>query len=228
MELSQEGGHKPGRKPGQRRRTKLEIARDRNLINELRLLKRKPISEISRIISAQYLEEIVDDDAGTNRDGKRPPAVGVQQVRKELEGAIEDYKDSMVDEIHAKRLEAIRAWDMLAGRAWEEYEKSCRDGVTKTSETQNHPEHGEITKEKEVTIFKQVGDPRFINIATLCLDKKAELESIIPPRKTALTNPDGTEPFKFEGMEELERLSALAKELLEPGRGSDALPELPK
>jgi hypothetical protein len=225
MELQNEGGAKPGRKPGQRRRTPLEIARDRAEITNLRLLKRKSVSEISAIISARYLDEIVDEETGLNAEGKRPPHVGLKQVRNELEGAIEDYKDSMVDEIHAKRLEAIRRYDRIAGLAFEEYEKSALDGVTKTAETQNHPEHGEITKEKEVTVFKTVGDPRFLNLYTVCLDKVAELESIIPPRKTALTNPDGTEPFKFEGMEELKRLEALANELLNPSSG-DKLKEI--
>jgi hypothetical protein len=64
-----------------------------------------------------------------------------------------------------------------------------------------------------------------LNLYTVCLDKVAELESIIPPRKTALTNPDGTEPFKFEGMEELKRLEALANELLNPSSG-DKLKEI--
>ncbi len=225
MELQNEGGAKPGRRPGQRRRTPLEIARDRAEITTLRLLKRKSVSEISAIISERYLEEIVDEETGLNADGKRPPHVGLKQVRNELEGAIEDYKDSMVDEIHAKRLEAIRRYDRVAGFAFEEYEKSAQDGVTKTSEVTNNAEHGETTKEKEVTVFKQVGDPRFLNIYTQCLDKVAELESIIPPRKTALTNPDGTEPFKFEGAEELKRLTALADELLNPASG-DKLPEV--
>ena len=42
----------------------------------------------------------------------------------------------------------------------------------------------------------------------------------MPPRKTTLTNPDGTEPFKFEGVEEFKRLAALADELLNPQSGN--------
>jgi hypothetical protein len=226
MELPKaEGGRKPGRKPGQRRRTPLEIARDRAYINKLRLLHRKSISEISILVSAQYADEIADPDTGLDRDGKLPPHIGVKQVRKELDGAIQDYKELMADEITAKRLEAIRRYESLAALAIEEYEKSATDKLTKTSETTTHPEYGEITKDREVVESKYVGDPRYLSIHATCVDRIAELEAIVPPKKTALTNPEGTEPFKFEGAEELRRLNALAEELLNPSSKNN-LPEV--
>lgn len=224
MELQNEGGSKPGRKPGQRRRTRLEIARDRAKINTLRLLYRKSVSEISSIISDQYLNAELDED-GLDKDGKRPPHVGVKQVRNELEGAIRDYKEEMADEIHSKRLEVIRRYDSLAGLAHAEYEASKADKVVNTTEESENEETGTTSKKREVREPRVVGDPRFINIAVTCIDRIAELESVIPPRKTALTNPDGTEPFRFEGAEEFKRLSALAAELLDPARG-DKLQEI--
>lgn len=186
---------------------------------------RKSISEIARIISAQYEDEIVDHETGLNAEGKRPPHVGRKQVAIELDKSVEDFKEHRADEIYAKRLGVIRQLEMLAGYAFEEYEKSKADKVIKTSETTDHPEHGEITKEKEVTEFRAVGDKGFLSIALACTEKIAELEAIIPPRKTALTNPDGTEPFKFEGDEELKRLAALADQLLHPSSG-DKLQEV--
>lgn len=224
MELPSGGKEKPGRKPGQRRRTRLEIARDRAKINTLRLLYRKSVSEISAIISEQYLEVGLDPETGLDADGKRPPHVGVKQVRNELEGAITDYKDGMVEEIHAKRLEAIRRYDSLAGLAFAEYEASKADKVVKTKEESETPE-GTATKEREVREARIVGDKGFLSVAITCVDRIAELEAIVPPRKTALTNPDGTEPFKFEGAEELRRLTALAEELLNPA-SKDKLPEV--
>lgn len=223
MELPNGGKEKPGRKPGQRRRTRLEIARDRAKINTLRLLYRKSVSEISAIISEQYLEGL-DEETGLDADGKRPPHVGLKQVRHELEGAIVDYKEGMVEEIHAKRLDAIRRYDALAGLAFAEYEASKADKVVKTTEESHNPEFGTTNKEREVIETRIVGDKGFLSIAITCTDRIAELEAIVPPRKTALTNPDGTEPFKFEGAEELRRLGALAEELLNPA-SKDKLPE---
>lgn len=219
MELATEGG-KRGRKPGQRRRTPLEIQRDRTLINDLRLLRRKSLSEIALIISAQYLADpTIDAATGLDKDGKRPPHVGKKQVAKEIEGAIEDYKEGRADDIHTKRLELIRRYEKLAGYAIEEYEASKAPRVIKTETESTGGEAGPTSSSKEVVEPRVVGDPRFYTIAISCVDKVAELEAAIPPRKTALTNPDGTEPFKFEGLEELKRLEHLAAMLLEPQSG---------
>lgn len=221
MELQNEDYKPRGRRPGQRRRTKLEIARDRSLINRLRLFNRKSLSEISETVSAQYLTEIVDQDAGTDKDGKRIPHVGLKQVRNELEGAVEDFKETRADEIYAKRLEVIRRYETIAGLAADEYEKSKGDRVIETfskSESDN-PEIGTTETSKTVREPRVVGDKGYLNIIVDCTNKIAELEAVIPPRKTALTSPDGTEPFKFEGTEELKRLAALAEELLAPESG---------
>lgn len=201
------------------------MERDRTLINELRLLRRRSVTEIARIVSDQYLEEIADEETGLNVEGKRPPHVGKKQVAIELDKIVEEYKENRADEIYAKRLGVIRQYEALAGICYEEYEKSKADKLTTHKETTQHPEYGEITKDKEVVETRLVGDKGYLSLIVNCTDKIAELEAIIPPRKTALTNPDGTEPFKFEGAEELRRLSALADELLNPA-SKDKLPEV--
>lgn len=224
MELQEtRGKQSPGRKPGQRRRSPLEIARDRSLIVDLRLMRRKTLQEIADIVSAQYLEEIADQETGLDKDGKRPPSVMPRQVRVELEKSVEDYKETRAEEIHAKRLELIRRYDRMSAFAFEEYDKSAVDRVTTMTEETSSAEHGSSTKERETTEQRPTGDKGFLSIAVTCIDRIAELEAVIPPRKTALTNPEGTEPFKFEEPEELKRLGALAKLLTAPGNGSDVI-----
>lgn len=223
MELPEAQNRKaPGRKPGQRRRTKLEIARDRAEIVELRLLHRKSITEIAEAVSAKYLEEIVDQEAGTDRDGKVVPHLGFKQIKIELDHSIEDYKDTMAEDIQSKRRELIRQFELLGGMTYREYEKSKAPKIVKTAEERDSQEGGASTMIKEVTEERVVGDPRFLSLTIQCRDKVAELEAAYPPKKTTLTNVDGTEPFQFEGTEEFKRLAALAGELLRP-TGIDAL-----
>lgn len=183
------------------------------------------VSNIAELITARYALQIADEETGLDKDGKRPPSVKNKQVRNELEGALGDYKESRADEIHAKRLETIRQYEELGMYAFEEYEKSRADRIIKTSIETDNPEHGTTTTEKEVIEARVVGDKGFLFIVRDCKDRIAELEAVVPPRKTTLTNPDGTEPFKFEGAEEFKRLAALAEELLNPHRGADTLPE---
>jgi hypothetical protein len=225
MELPTEGEKlKRGRRAGQRRRTPLELARDRSLINHLRLLERRSLTEIAEIVSKQYEAEVADEETGLNKEGKLPPRIKRKQVAFELEKVVEEFKEGRAEEIHGKRLELIRRYEQLAGYAYREYEASKSPKVVKTSEKGSGPEGG-FNKKRTVREERAVGDKGFLYLYRECTDRIAELEAAIPPKKTALTNPDGTEPFKFEGVDELKRLAALADTLLAP-QSHDKLPEV--
>lgn len=224
MELPRGEREKPGTKPGTRKRTRLEIARDRTDINHMRLMERRTISEISAFLCERYLLE-ADPDTGLNKEGKRPPSVRNKQVTLELGKAIDDFKESRADEIHAKRLTAIRQYEAMAGLAYREYQASKAPRVVSTETETTGGEAGTINQTREVIEARVTGDKGFLNIVLECTNRVAELEAIIPPRKTAFTNPEGTEPFKFEGTEEMKRLGALAQQLLHPESG-DKLKEL--
>lgn len=227
MDLPKEGKGRTGRLPGTRLRTALEKERDRTEINNLRLIYRMSVTEIARIVTARYAEQIVEPlEAGLDKEGKRPPRVQVKQVRLELRAAILDYQDERATEIHGKRLEAIRAYESFGRYVMSEYEKSKGDRVI-TTETESESTEGTVNTTKTVTEPRAVGDKGFVQIGLQCLDRIVELEAVIPPRKLAMTNPEGTEAFKFEGTEEFKRLAALAQELLLPERQIEGERKLP-
>ncbi len=58
------------------------------------------------------------------------------------------------------------------------------------------------------------GDRGYLELALKCKSEIIDLEGSRPPRKTALTNPDGTKPYDaFGDSEELKRLNSLFTEL---------------
>lgn len=213
MELKNEGGNssdlqqpkKRGRKPGQRKRTQLELARDRYEIEKLRLRYRMPPVKIAEHINKFYEDEIPEE-------GKLPPHLSIQQVKHEIMLATKGYRELESEIITEKRLELIRQFYDLATQSQERYDASVADRITTTSEERvKDSETTTVTKE---TVVNTDGNARYLDIKKECLKFIAELEAVLPPRKTALTNPDGTEPFQFEGVEELKRLAALAAEVL--------------
>lgn len=186
---------------GRRRRTKLEIARDRAEIERLRLRYRMPPLQIVEKIAEFYQDE--DED--------KRPTVGFEQVKKEIKAATEDYQNLENLEIKQKRQELIRQFYDLAIQCQEQYDKSLADRVTKVTEGRSNKEKGDSTLTRETTVNTD-GNARYLEIKLHCLKFIAELEATIPPKKIAPTNPDGTDAFKFEGAEELKRLAALARE----------------
>ena len=194
---------------GRRRRTKQEIARDRAEIEKLRLRYRlKPTQIVEKI--KEFYTDGLDEDGREIESGKFPPTVGFEQVKKEIQASTKEFVESRYETIQEKRTEIIRQFEDLAVFCQERYDSSIVDKVTITKEERN--KEGEVTTvEKEVTVNTD-GNARYLDIKKYCLQSIAELEAVIPPKKFAPTNPDGTEAFKFTGDEELKRLEALIKE----------------
>jgi hypothetical protein len=223
MELGEEGGKpqkkKPGRKPGQRTRTGLELARDRAEMERLRLRYRYTPYRIAEEINKFYKDEPEESFDDKGRLILRPH-VSHKQVEADLLKAKEYYQALQFETTQEKRLEIIRQFYDLAAYCQERYDASIEDKITKMSESRDSSEKGNTSTERE-TIVNTDGNPRYLEIKSFCLKFIAELEAVIPPKKIAPTNPDGTEGYKFEGGEELKRLAALAIEagaLLPPAK----------
>lgn len=206
MELS---SGKPGKKKGQRRRTLLEIARDRREMVRLRLRKRLTLNEIAIEINKYYADE-ADVDPET---GKSKPEIKWQTVKRELKKAVKEFQDEEETEVQLKRREVSRQFLDLMALAHEEYEKSKTDKIVKTSQ-ESTKEGAVSTLEKEVIEVRSTGNPSFLRLAYDCVFAHAEMEAVIPPKKIAPTNPEGTLPYEFDGGEEFRRLRAIAAELM--------------
>lgn len=206
---TESGGARPSPRAGRRQRTPLEMARDREKITRLRLVNRLHVNVIADIISKQYEGE-------ENPEGKLAPQIGVEQIRKELTRSKTDFEREQLKTILEKRAALIREYRALEAYCMERYDATLCKKITKTTEEKegSTPNGGNNSVTRKTVKQNTDGDKGYIDLAERCKWRVAELEAIIPPRKTALTNPEGTEAFKFETGEEWKRLTALSAELL--------------
>lgn len=195
---------------GRRKRTPLEIALDRQLIVRLKLVNHLPNVLIAERVNKQYKKRAPDSK------GREAPQISVELVKKELQAAKEEANEAATDIITDLRKAAIREYREFIAYLMERYEATCSKRTVKTLEEREGSNDKGVSSGvvKKTVTEKRDGDARYLEIVERCKWRIAELESVIPPRKIAPTNPDGTESFKFEGSEELKRLDALRDELL--------------
>lgn len=200
-------GRKPrGRKPKQRTRTELEKRRDRREIVRLKLREKLTSEEIADRINGDHYDTDGEREYAA-QTGKAPAHVSPQQVRVELGKAEKQAEEETTDEILAVRKQLIREWEDLEAYAWGRHYESIG----------THKVTTETTGEKasvRTTTEELVGDRGYLELAARCKEMRMRLTGAEPPRKTALTNPEGTKPYEFEAPEEYKRLAALAIDLL--------------
>lgn len=201
------GGKMESPKLGKRQRTSLEKASDRTQITRLRLRYRKSISEIADTINGQY-QALGEYDPDT---GKLQPTIGVKMVERILQQRRKEFVQQETDEIHAARLEMIRRYEDLALQCQERFDATLVSRVTETE--QESDKSGETTSLTKTVRVNTDGQVAYLNLKQICLDRIAELRAIVPPKKIAPTNPEGTEAYRFEDSVELRRLRAFAVEL---------------
>ncbi len=163
---------------GRRKRTQIEIARDRAEIKRLRLRYRKTYREIAVVINAYYQEEPPEED------GRLPPSIGFEQVQKELLAAKIEYQEELFSTILDERLDLIRQWEDLAIFCQERYDESCKPKLVQTKESRSNPEKGDSELERELTENTD-GNPRYLEIKSSCLKFIAELKGALVPSYAA-------------------------------------------
>lgn len=218
MELEKEresngDSKKRGRKVGQRQRTTLEQARDRAEMVKLRLRYRMLPKAIAAKINEFYKDE--EDSFNDNNKLVTRPHVSDKQVWVELKAATEEFKEAETDEILTHRLQLIRSFEDLALQAQEAFDASKENELVKVTESRSNKEKGDSELTRETIKHRVEGNPRFLEVKDNCLREIGKLRAAYPPQKTALTNPEGTEPYKFELPEEQKRLNALMSQFLE-------------
>lgn len=212
----QAGRQKRGRKPGQRRRTPLEQARDRRLITRLRLRNMLLTQEeIAEEVNKAY--ETPEQIEQAKQEGKIPPHVSdkmVSHILREFEKRLEAEATDDVLALRRLRIAELRELEVFC---WERYHATLAPQVTKLDETKDgtgKDADGTTTTHRTTTVNRD-GDRGYLELALKCKQEIIDLENIRPPRKTALTNPEGTKPFDaFGDSEELKRLNSLFTEIV--------------
>lgn len=202
---------KPGRKPGQRKRTPLEIARDRRLIMRLRLRYHlwtnqdiaEKVNEAYEKEEEVYEKEIKLEGGRIEFKTVRRPHVSPEQVGKEIKALEELLTASAVNDILTVRRMMVAEYRELEAYCYERYEATIGTHTKTVTTSGEHPS----TREEEEELSGQIG---YLQLAQACKAKVAELLGAAAPKKIAPTNPDGTKPFDaFSENEELKRLATL-------------------
>jgi hypothetical protein len=143
---------------------------------------------------------------------KLQPTIGVRMVEYILGQAKNDFVQMETDEIHAARLEMIRRYEDLALQCQERFDASLVQKVTTTEqESDRAGEQSSLSKTVRVNTEGAIG---YLQLKETCYWRISELRAIIPPKKVAPTNPEGTEAFRFDDTTEMRRLKAFTMELL--------------
>jgi hypothetical protein len=202
---------KPGRKPGQRKRTPLEIARDRRLIMRLRLRYHLWTNiDIAVEVNKAYEKEEAEYEKEVKLPGGRiefklvrRPHVSPEQVGREIKALEELLTASAVNDILTVRRMMVAEYRELEAYCYERYEATIGTHVKTTKTEGENPS----TRTEEEEISGQIG---YLQLAQACKAKVAELLGVAVPKKIAPTNPDGTKPYDaFSENEELKRLATL-------------------
>jgi hypothetical protein len=209
------GGAKRGRKPRAQRRERnpLEKVRDRRMIARLHLrFQLWTHEEIAAELNRLYYQ---DEEPTTVYPGEEdspphqvePPNISRVQVTLELKRLRERLDAEATEDILKLRRMRIAEYRELEEYCRERYEATVGKHI-KTITTDGE-KASTRTEEEELA-----GEHPYLVLAKQCKDKISELENIVPPRKTALTDPSGTKPFEGFGFnEELKRLAALYGEI---------------
>jgi hypothetical protein len=199
---------KRGRKPGQRTRTPLEIARDRRLIMRLRLRNHLwTHGDIAEEVNKAYEKEEEEREIEVRgKDGKlgyklvRRPHVSPEQVGKEIKTLEERLEAEAVNDVLRLRRFMAAEYRELEQFCYERYAETVGLHTKTTTKT------GETIKTEE----ELAGEIGYLQLAEKCKARVAELLGVAAPKKIAPTNPDGSKPYDaFSENEELKRLAAV-------------------
>ena len=135
-------------------------------------MQRKTLRQISEIVSPEF-----------RPDG---PIYSDQAIRKHILKIRQEWRTSRVDNYEAKIDLELSRIDLLEASALAAWERSKGKYVTVTEKD------SESGKEVTRKIETLAGDPRFLDQALKCVNKRCELLGLDAPKRTSLENPDGS------------------------------------
>jgi DNA-binding CsgD family transcriptional regulator len=140
--------------------------------------------------------------------------VGITQgnVSRHLRAVRAEWAAAARADFEARLAEELARINAIERRAWECFERSCRDAESRHVRTETGGELGTDGKPtptktiSEKTTKGQVGDPRFLERVSWCVEQRLKVLGGYAPTKVAPTTPDGTAPYDPGSGDETERL----------------------
>lgn len=99
-----------------------------------------------------------------------------QQISLDLKKIRAEWRTERVAKIDAHMDKELARLDQVEAEAWQAWERSKRNEVTKQEKSGNRPgDQGGPFDEKSKTVRGQAGDPRFLSVVLDCVKKRCEL-----------------------------------------------------
>jgi hypothetical protein len=204
---------KPGRRPGQRRRTLTERARDKREIARLRLTERLQPDEIAETLMRRHYS---GEGETVNISSKQVEAEITALNKQALEDAA---KDTLT--LRALSIRELEDNERFCMEQFYLTQKTKTKRATKKKATSIQTGEGEtktitpaVLTEAQIERLHRDGNHSWIELYYKFRNRRYELMGIDPPTKISPTDPTGQKPYKFQGGEEMRRLMPLFTKFL--------------
>lgn len=169
------------------KRTEFEAERDRELIARLYLRGKS--------------QQAITDDLNTQYYQNNP--ISRHQISYDIRLIIERWERSAVNHIEQRKAQELAKLNEIEAAAWDGFERSLQN-KEETIKGTTPKGHQDITK-----IVGQAGDPRYLDIALKCVDKRCQILGLDAPTKIAPTDPTGQKEYSG-AMSDEERAARIA------------------
>lgn len=134
---------------------------------------------IAELYLQGYSQKEIADQLGVSQ-----PTIGknIQRIR-------EDWLESSRINFDERAAIELAKLDRLERKAWEGYERSCKDEVTNLDRIEESDDGGE-RRVNESRVKGQAGDSSFLAIIERCIDKRLRMFNMMAP-ETAILVPPG-------------------------------------
>lgn len=128
-----------------------------------------------------------------------------QQVSEDLKVIRGEWRASAVRNFDEAKEEELQKLNRMEHEAWMAWERSQKD-ATVTSAEKSENEDGTRSKTR-IQREEQVGDPRFLQTAMQCVDRRCKILGLDAPVKQAFTDVNGQDREVGYTMEDIVRMT---------------------
>lgn len=126
-----------------------------------------------------------------NPDTKKPWTLFA--VQSDLEALTARWQAEALRDVSKWKAEELAKLDRLESQAWAAWERGIGRKQTRTTKTGRVDKEGTVIAEPEVSLKTEVlnGDPRYLQVALDCQDRRAKLLGLDAPAKYEAAGPNG-------------------------------------
>ncbi len=124
-------------------------------------------------------------------DITRPYELSLSQVRADYLKVVAMWRENAQDYVQAGKARIVAELDAVIVEAWDSFEKSKAERTLRRVKRKSGVTGDAGGTEQTVQTEVQNGDPRFLEVITNCVDKKAKVLGVIAPTKVTMTDPSG-------------------------------------